>query len=114
MAGYTAAQVTQQYVNAVVDRLIINQEKQKKSPNPLSRFLVADTRLNTLACRSVCPSVTNIFELRAVFALRPLPNRPRLSCRVSGLVIDKITASILYHQSIYNRQCKSAMNNDGR
>ena len=30
--------------------------------------------------------VRNIFELRAVFALLPLPDRPRLSCRVSGLV----------------------------
>ena len=39
---------------------------------------------------SVGPSVINIFELRAVFALRPLPNRPRPSCRVSGLVIGII------------------------
>ena len=45
-------------------------------------FLVADTRLYTLPCRSV----SNIFESQAFFALLPLPNRPRLSCRVSGLV----------------------------
>ena len=36
--------------------------------------------------RSVCPSVRHIFEFRAVFALLLLPNRPRLDCRVSGLV----------------------------
>ena len=38
---------------------------------------------------SVRPSVrpSEIFlKLRAVFALLPLPNRPRLDCRVSGLV----------------------------
>ena len=53
-------------------------------------FLVADTRLYTLPCRSVGrsvrPSVRHIFELRAVFALLLLLNRPRLDCRVSGLV----------------------------
>ena len=42
-------------------------------------FLVADTRLYTLVCRSVGPSihrsVPNIFELRADFALLLLPNR---------------------------------------
>ena len=58
--------------------------------NSLSSFLVADTRLYTLPCRSVGPSVRrsvrNISELRAVFALPLLPNRPRLNCRVSGLV----------------------------
>ena len=48
-------------------------------------FLVADTRLYTLPCRSVGPSVHHIFEFRAVFALLLLPNRPRLDCRVSGL-----------------------------
>ena len=36
--------------------------------------------------RSVGPSVRHIFEFRAVFALLLLPNRPRLDCRVSGLV----------------------------
>ena len=53
-------------------------------------FLVADTRLYTLPCRSVGrsvrPSVRHILEFRAVLALQLLPNRPRLSCRVSGLV----------------------------
>ena len=36
--------------------------------------------------RSVGRSVRHIFEFRAVFALLLLPNRPRLDCRVSGLV----------------------------
>ena len=36
--------------------------------------------------RSVGRSVRNISELRAVFALLLLPNRPRLDCRVSGLI----------------------------
>ena len=53
-------------------------------------FLVADTRLYTLPCWSVGPSVhlsfRHIFEFRAVFALLLLPNCPRLDCRVSGLV----------------------------
>ena len=53
-------------------------------------FLVADTRLYILPCqsvgRSVGRSVRNIFEFRAVFALLLPPNRPRLDCRVSGLV----------------------------
>ena len=49
-------------------------------------FLVADTRLYTLLCRSIRRSVCHIFELRAVLASLPLPNRPRLSCRVFGLV----------------------------
>ena len=35
---------------------------------------------------SVRSSVCNISELVAVFALLPPPNRPRLWCRVSGLV----------------------------
>ena len=32
--------------------------------------------------------LTNMAEFRAVFALRPLPNRSRLCCPVSGLVAD--------------------------
>merc|ERR1712105_204034 len=36
--------------------------------------------------QSVGRSVTNVFELRAIFASRPQPNRPRLSYHVSGLV----------------------------
>ena len=35
---------------------------------------------------SVRRSVRHIFELKVVFALVPLPNRPRRWCRVSGLV----------------------------
>ena len=37
---------------------------------------------------SVRPSVRHIFEFRAVSALLLLPNRPRLDCRVSGLVFN--------------------------
>ena len=36
--------------------------------------------------RSVRPSVRHIFEFRAFLALLLLPNRPRLDCRVSGIV----------------------------
>ena len=36
---------------------------------------------------SVVPSVRHILEFQAVFALLLLPNRPRLDCRVSGLVV---------------------------
>ena len=47
-----------------------------------------------MPCRSVGlsvrPSVRHIFEFRAVFALLLLPNRPRLDCRVSGLVLKKL------------------------
>ena len=32
------------------------------------------------------PFVQNIYELRAVYAILLLPNRPRLDCRVAGLV----------------------------
>ena len=55
------------------------------------RFLVADTRLYTLLCRSVRrsigPMVHHISKLWVVFALHLLPNRPRLDCRVSGHVL---------------------------
>ena len=37
---------------------------------------------------SVRPSVGHNSKLRAVFALPLLPNRPRLDCRVSGLVFS--------------------------
>ena len=61
-------------------------------------FLVADTRLYTLPCwsvrrsvgPSVGPSVGHISEFRADFAVLLLPNRPRLDCRVSGLVFSSI------------------------
>ena len=36
---------------------------------------------------SVCPSIHHIFEFWVVLALLLLPNRPRLSCCVSGLVV---------------------------
>ena len=55
--------------------------------------LVSDRRKFQLYCwkpRLVGKSARHITELRAVFALRPLPNRPRLSCRVSGLVIFSV------------------------
>ena len=57
-------------------------------------FLVADTRLYTLLCRSVRRQVTNFVEFRAVFALLLLSNRPRLDCRVSGLVLFHEKAKI--------------------
>ena len=52
-------------------------------------FLVADTQLHLAVSvgPSVRRSVGNISELRAIFALLLLPNRPRLDCRVSGLVL---------------------------
>ena len=66
------------------------EKKHKQSSKPGDTFLVADTRLYTLPCRSVGlsvgRSVGHIFEFRAVFVLLLLPNRPRLDCRVSGLV----------------------------
>ena len=43
-------------------------------------------RLYTLPRRSVGRSVGHIFEFRAVSVLQLLLNRPRLNCRVSGLV----------------------------
>ena len=49
-------------------------------------FLVATLHLAV----SVGRSVRHISEFRAVFALLLLPNRPRLDCRVSGLVLRKI------------------------
>ena len=39
--------------------------------------------------KSVGRSVRHIFELRVIFALQLLPNRPRLDCRVSGLVSSR-------------------------
>ena len=62
-------------------------------------FLVLDTRLFTLPCRSVC----YISKLRAVFALLPLPNCPRLSCSVSGLVITVARKKkiLIFHKNIY-------------
>ena len=51
-------------------------------------FLVGHVTLHLVMSvdRSVRPSVRNMFEFRAVFALLLLPNRPQLDCRVSGLV----------------------------
>ena len=43
---------------------------------------------------SVGESVRHIFELRSVFALLLLPNRPRLDFRVSGLVYLRTRNSI--------------------
>ena len=53
-------------------------------------FLIADTRLYTLLCRSVYRSVgpSQIFlKLRGVIVLLLLHNLPRLDCRVFGLVL---------------------------
>ena len=38
----------------------------------------------------VRPSVSHISKFRLVFALLLLPNRPRLDCRVSGLVLSRM------------------------
>ena len=43
---------------------------------------------------SVRRSVRHIFEFRAVFALLLLPNRPRLDCRVSGLVFHSESKNV--------------------
>ena len=45
-------------------------------------FLVANTQLYNLPCQFI----PGFFELRGVFALRPLPNHPWLPSRVSDLV----------------------------
>ena len=57
-------------------------------------FLFADTQLYKRHCPSVRRSVVNISELRAFFALLHLPNRPRLSCHVSGLVFFLLRLSV--------------------
>ena len=49
---------------------------------------------------SVRSSFRNIFELRAVFALQLLPNRPRLDRRVSGHVSRG-------HKTLYTLPCRS-------
>ena len=76
-----------------VHSYILNQRDAHIGLN-MTLFLVADTRLYTLPCRSVCRYVGHIFELRAVFALLPLPNRPRLDCRVSGRVSSSINSGL--------------------
>ena len=48
----------------------------------------ATLHLAMLVGRLVGALVGNVFEFRAVFALLLLPNRPRLDCRVSGLVFS--------------------------
>ena len=50
-------------------------------------FLLVPCRVGPSFRSSVCPSVQNIFQLRAVLALLLLPNRPRLDCRIPGLVV---------------------------
>ena len=55
------------------------------------KFLVADTRLHLAVSVGLLVRWSrNIFELRAVFELLLLPHRPRLDCRVSGLVHSTI------------------------
>ena len=69
-------------------------------------FLVAGTRLYTLPCRSVRlsvgRSVGHIFGFLAVFALLLLPNRPRLDCRVSGLVFFSIEGFSIFFLCLFN------------
>ena len=75
-------------------RLFPPSPKNVKAERRGLQFLVADTRRYTLPCRSVCRSISRIYELRAVFALLLLPNRPRLDCRVSGLVDVKFAKKV--------------------
>ena len=51
-----------------------------------SRGHATPCRVGRSVRRSVC-RFSNIFGLGAVFSLLPLPIRPRLDCRVSGLVL---------------------------
>ena len=44
---------------------------------------------------SVRPSVRHISGFPAVLVLLLLPNRPRLSCRVSGLVIIRFPSTVV-------------------
>ena len=55
------------------------------------------TLLGRSVSRSVGRSVGHIFEFRVVFSLLLLPNRPRLDCRVSGLVFSEF--NYLYSNS---------------
>ena len=44
----------------------------------------------------------HVFDSRAVSALLPLPNRPRLGCRVSGLVLtDQIYFEFVYYNHVH-------------
>ena len=52
--------------------------------------------------RSVRRSVSHIFEFRAVFALLLLPNRPRLDCRVSGLVTYEMQELEMTHSDVHH------------
>ena len=53
----------------------------------VKKFIALNVIEMTLQCAvSVDLSFLNVFKLRVVFALRPLPNCPRLSRRVFGLV----------------------------
>ena len=45
-------------------------------------------------------STRNIFHMRAVFVILPLPNHPRLSCRLSSLVFSKKHSKRLIKVSI--------------
>ena len=56
-----------------------------------------DNLTNSTPCCVGCSvgrSVGHIFEFRVVFILLLLPNRPRLDCRVSGLVSIIITKTM--------------------
>ena len=90
LSGFWPRLTMEIFTQSIADKpnpFLRSQRIQTQSPPFILGLLVADTRLYTLPCRSVRPSVPNIFELRAVFALPLLPNHPRLSCRVSGLVL---------------------------
>ena len=48
-------------------------------------------------------SVSNISEFREVFALLPLPNCPRLNCRVFGLVSIEMSGLVSIDMSVKTR-----------
>ena len=73
-------------VKATKTKLLISCRNSMKNDLPFSRRYVI-LHLAVSVGTSVRRYVTNTSEFRAVLALRPLPNRPRLSCRVSGLVL---------------------------
>ena len=74
-------------------------EIESESINRQVRFFScghATLQLAVSVGRSVRPSVRHIFEFRAVFALLLLPNRPRLDCRVSGLVYIQLNLGLIH------------------
>ena len=82
------------------------------SSSPFSFFLVYDLPCRSV-CRSIRRSVRHISELRLVFALLLLPNRPRLYCRVSGLVNSYIIFTPTFRQGRWEGKCVRLKNGCG-